>query len=163
MKKTIISIFLLVCMLAALFVPAYAAEPTATEAEFEVCSTNIEYFEDGSYLVTTIKETPSPRASVYSKSGSKDVTLYNSNDEIQWIYSLIGTYTIETGVSVVCTNSTFTYTIYQNNWSLTDHTNSYSENKAYGTAVFKRKVLFITTSTQNIEGYVECDVYGVIS
>ena len=163
MKKRIFAIFLLVCMLAALFVPAYAAAPTATEAEFEVCSTNIEYFEDGSYLVTTIKETPSSRATVYSKSGSKDVTLYNSDDEVQWIYTLIGTYTIETGVSVVCTNSTFTYTIYEDKWSLTEHSNSYSENKAYGTAIFKKKVLFITTSTQNVHGYVECDAYGVIS
>ncbi len=163
MKKTIFSILLLVCMLAALFVPAYASEPVTAGAEFQVCSTNIEYFEDGSYLVTTIKETPSPRATVYSKSGSKDVILYNSADEVQWIYSLIGTYTIETGVSVVCTNSTFTYTIYVNKWSLTEHDNWYSGNVAYGTAVFKKKVLFITTSTQNLDGAVACDVYGVIS
>lgn len=163
MKKRFFAIVLLVFMLVSVFIPSYAAEPVAAELEFEVCSTNIEYFEDGSYLVTTIKETPTPRATVYSKSGSKDVILYNQDDEIQWIYSLIGTYTIETGVSVVCTNSTFTYTIYVDKWSLTEHNNWYSGNVAYGTAVFKKKVLFITTSTQNLDGAVACDVYGVIS
>lgn len=163
MKKNIFSILLLVCMMATLFVPVYAAEPIVTETELEVRSTNVEYFEDGSYLVTTIKETPSSRATVYSKSGSKDITLYNSDDEIQWIYTLVGTYTVETGVSAVCTNSTFRYTIYVDKWSLTDHSNSYSGNVAYGTAVFKKKVLFITTSTQEIDAHVACDAYGVIS
>lgn len=166
MKKRVVSFLLLFCMLFAMSVPTFALESEATKIDIlsltEV-SESIEYFEDGSYLVTTIKSTPTPRAEVYSKSAAKEVTLYDEDDEIQWNYFLIGTYTIETGVSCVCTNSTFEYNIYVNKWSLTEHNNWYSGNVAYGTAVFKKKVLFITTSTQNLDGSIACDAYGVIS
>ena len=168
MKKTFLSVLLILCVLCSISIPAFAAMPVSEVVEVDIHSLTevtktVEYLEDGSYLVTTIKTSPTPRAEVYSKSAAKEVVLYNSSDEIQWNYFLIGTFTIETGVSCVCTNSTYSYNIYDNSWSLTDHSNSYSGNAAYGTAVFKRKILFITTSTQNIEGAVVCDAYGVIS
>ena len=168
MKKCFLSALLILFMLCSSSVPAIAAAPLTNTAEVDFLSLTeisetVEYFDDGSYLVTTIKTTPTPRAEVYTKSAAKEVTLYDSDDVIQWNYFLIGTYTIETGVSSVCTNSTYQYNIYVNKWSLTDHSNWYSGNMAYGTAVFKKKVLFITTSTQNIEGAVKCDEYGVVS
>lgn len=165
MKKSIFSMFLLVCMLCAMSLPAFAAEPEATTVDIlaltEVTET-VEYLEDGSYIVTTVRTSPTPRAEIYSKSAAKEVRLYDEDDELQWTYFLIGTYTIETGVSCVCTNSTYSYNIYVDKWSLTDHSNWYSGYVAYGTAVFKKKVLFITTSTQNIEGSVACNSYGEV-
>lgn len=126
-------------------------------------ATYVEYFDDGSYLVTTITQSPSLRASTYTKDGHKTVNLYNSSDELQWEYTLVGTFKVTTGISVVCTNSTYEYKIYNNSWSLTSHDNSYSGNAAYGTATFKKKVLFITTSTQDIDARLTCDVNGNLS
>ena len=167
MKKIFLVFLMILCATSGCITTVVAASPadvaTIDTTSLGESSASVEYFEDGSYLVTTIQSTPTPRASVYTKNGTKEVTLYNSSDEVQWIYYLVGTFTVETGVSSVCTNSTFSYTIYDNSWSLTDHSNSYSGNAAYGTAVFKRKVLFITTSTQNIDARVMCDVNGVIS
>ena len=167
MKKRLLSLFLILCMCGILSVPTFAA--TSFDAEsfdplsLTEISTDVEYFEDGSYLVTTIKSSPTPRANVYTKTGTKEVTLYDEDNKVQWIYYLIGTFTIETGVSCVCTNSTYSYEIYVNKWSMTEHDNWYSHNAAFGTATFKKKVLFITTSTQELEGAVWCDAYGVIS
>ena len=166
MKKCFLSVFLILCMICAMSVQTFAAESEVATVDIlsltEVTET-VEYLEDGSYIVTTVRTSPTPRAEIYSKSAAKEVTLYDEDDVIQWNYFLIGTFTIETGVSCVCTNSTYSYNIYIDKWSLTDHNNWYSGNMAYGTAVFKKKVLFITTSTQNLEGAVACDAYGVIS
>ena len=168
MKKTLLAILLILCLLYSSTVVVFASSATpevfsSDEASLIETSSTIEYLEDGSYLVTTIKESPTPRGEIYSKRGTKEVTLYNSDDEIQWIYYLYGMFTIETGVSVVCTDAYRAYEIFDTSWKEDSHSEWYSGNVAYGQAVFKRKVLFITTSTQNLEGAVTCDAYGVIS
>lgn len=163
--KKIISVLLAIIVLT-LFVTVSASAETSISSQSNaatVSDTYTEYFDDGSYLVITIEQSLTPRASTYTKDGHKSVTLYNSDDELQWEYILVGTFKVTTGVSAVCTNSTYEYTIYNNSWSLTAHNNSYSENAAYGTATFKKKVLFITTSTQDIDARVLCDAYGNIS
>ena len=167
MKRIAISIILAICLLSSFgfsIVAGAAEENSLVEcsALMEV-SKDTQYFEDGSYLVTTIKASPSSRASIYTRTGTKEVILYNSSDEVQWNYYLIGTFTVETGVSAVCTNSTYSYTIVNDKWSLKSHNNYYSGNIAYGEATFKKKVLLITTNTYDIEIYVACDANGVIS
>ena len=163
MKKSFFTLFLLGCLMVVFFVPVSAAETTANTEALTVSSVDVEYFEDGSYLVTTIKEGPTARGEVYSKNGYKDITVYNQDDEVQWIYTLVGTFTVETGVSVVCTDAYHYYEIYDTSWKETEHREWYEGNVAYGDSVFKRKVLFITTSTQEIYAHVACDAYGVIS
>ena len=163
MKKSIFTLLLLGCLMVVFFVPVSAVETTANTEALTVSSVDVEYFEDGSYLVTTIKEGPTARGEVYSKRGAKEVKLYNNDNELQWIYTLVGTFTVETGVSAVCTDAYHLYEIYDTSWKETEHNEWYSGNVAYGTSVFKRKVLFITTSTQEITAGVTCDAYGVIS
>ena len=85
MKKSIFMLLLIGCLMFSFFVQASAAETTANTEAPTVSSVTVEYFEDGSYLVTTIKEGPTARGAVYSKNGYKDITLYNEDDEIQWI------------------------------------------------------------------------------
>ena len=162
MKRTIFAIVLLGCLLFSFVVPA-AAETTVNIEDLTVSSVTVEHFEDGSYLVTTIRENATPRGEVYSKRASKDVVLYNQDDEVQWIYTLVGTFTVETGVSAVCTDAYHYYEIYNTKWKETEHSEWYSGNIAYGESVFKKKVLLITTSTQEIHAQVICDAYGGIS
>lgn len=164
MKK--IASILLAAIVLTLLVPVFASAETGIslpETGINDVSTYIEYFEDGSYLVITIEQTPSARASTYTKEGHKSADFYNSDHELQWEYILVGTFQVTSGVSAVCTNSTYEYTIHNSSWSLTDHNNTYSGNVAYGTATFKKKVLFITTSTQNVDARLTCDAYGNLS
>ena len=163
MKKSIFVLFLLSCLLFSLTLPAAAAEATANTDELAVSSVTVEYLDDGSYLVTTIKESATPRSDVYSKRGGKEIILYNDDDEIQWIYTLYGIFTVETGVSAVCTEAYHAYEIFDFDWKETEHSEWYSGNVAYGESVFKKKVFFITTSTQEITAHVACDAYGGIS
>lgn len=163
--KKIISVLLATIVLT-LFVTISASAETNVSSQVNaatVSDTYIEHFDDGSYLVITIEQSLTPRASTYTKEGHKSVNFYNSDDELQWEYILVGTFKVTSGVSALCTNSTYEYTIHNSSWSLTDHNNTYSENAAYGTATFKKKVLFITTSTQNIDVRLMCDANGNLS
>lgn len=163
MKRSIFMLLLVGCLMVSFVVPAAASENTVNTDELAVSSVNVEYLDDGSYLVTTIRESATPRGEVYSKRASKSVVLYNDDDEVQWIYTLVGTYTVETGVSAVCTDAYRSYEIFDFDWKETEHSEWYSGNVAYGESVFKKKVLFITTSTQEIHASMACDVYGGIS
>ena len=162
MKKSIFAFLLLGCLLFSFFVPVAAAETTA---DADGRAVDVEFFDDGSYLVTvtTAEKTAVGRSNSYSVTGAKEVTLYNDDDEIQWIYTLYGIFTVETGVSAVCTEAYHAYEIFDFDWKETSHSEWFSGNVAYGESVFKKKVLFITTSTQEITAEVGCDVYGVIS
>lgn len=156
MKKTISIIFVVLSMLFSVLLSFPA------NAQLMIVETNsyIEYYEDGSYSITTIKQSPVARASTYVVTGEKIVDLYNSSDELQWTYILIGKFSVAYGESVVCTSSTFTHEIYNSGWSLTAHNNTYRNNIACGTATFKKKVLFITTNTYDVDAEIGCDVYG---
>ena len=155
--KKIISVFLLTVFFMIALVPTVSAN--CAEEQLINTSSHIEYYEDGSYTVITVKQiSPITRSNVYT--AEKLVHLYNSKDELQWTYTLIGTFLVDYGISVVCTDSTYSYIIYNDSWSLTAHSNSYYDNLAVGTATFKKKVLFITTNTHDIEAEVGCDIYG---
>lgn len=130
----------------------------ASETNGSTVSTTIEYFDDGSYMVTTIEESTTPRVSELTKTGSKTLNYYNPDDELVWKYVLTGKFYVVMNVSAECIESTYSYTIYDDSWSLTAHNNYCSANVAHGTATFKKKVLFITTSTQNIEETLTCDL-----
>ena len=161
MKNKIIITLLVICLIILAVPTAYAQNNT----QYNLTETGsyTEYYDDGSYSVTTIEQSPVSRATAHQILGKKTIDLYNSDDELQWTYTLIGTFTVEFGVSSVCTDSTYTIEIADSNWHLTAHDNSYSGNIAYGTATIKKKVLFITTTTYDIEADVSCDVDGNVS
>ena len=162
--KKILAIILTSFILTFTAIPAVYAENTANNAmaTYDTNST-IEYFEDGSYMVTTIKQSPTARSTTYTKVGEKIVDYYDSDNNLQWTYKLIGTFNVVEGISAVCTESTYSSEIYKSGWSLTAHNNYTSNNIAYGTATYKKKVLFITTHTQDINGSIGCDIYGNVN
>lgn len=159
--KKLVSLVIAIVFLTFTMIPTiYAENNLVTISNNYEISSYTEYYEDGSYAITTIKQSVTPRATSYVKVGERIVDLYNSSDELQWTYKLIGTFNVVEGVSVVCTESTYSSVIYNDSWSLTDHNNSYSNNIAYGTATYKKKVLFITTNTHDIDLSIGCDLYG---
>ena len=157
--KRILAILMLTVLSLALLAPGVAASgASATDGAASVI-----YYDDGSYAVVTVAASPVVTyANTYQVTGWKTFDLYNDKNELQWTYKLIGTFRVVEGESVTCISSTYESTIYDSHWSLTDHSNSYSGNMAYGTATYKRKVLFVTTNTQDIDLALGCDRYGNI-
>lgn len=157
MKKNIfISLILTIAVMISCFsMPVHAAEEEITT------STVVEYFDDGSYIVTTItEEVNNTRAT--TKTGSKTSTYKNSDGEIQWTYKVTGTFSY-TGSSSTCTAVSDSYSISNNNWHMSSHSCSKSGNTANGTVTMKYKVLGITTDTVTRNVTLTCSATGVLS
>jgi len=157
MKKNIlVSLLLTIAVMISCFsMPVHAAEEEITT------STVVEYFDDGSYIVTTItEEVNNTRAT--TKTGSKTSTYKNSNGEIQWTYKITGTFSY-TGSSSTCTAVSDSYTISNDNWHMSSHSCSKSGNKASGTVTMKYKFLGITTDTVTRNVTLTCSATGVLS
>ncbi len=125
-----------------------------------------EYLEDGSYLVYETFEQQSDvvlLATSYYKTGTRNVTRYDSNNKVQWIYTLSAEFWIEEGISAICTKADYSTTINNSNWKFSDGSTNYSGNTAYGKGKFTHKVLFITTKTETIDIKLSCDSYGNLS
>ena len=134
-----------------LICPVYAAETQE----------NIVYYEDGSYLVTTITEIPSRAGG--TKTGSKSGRYYNSNNDLQWLITVTGTFTYD-GTTSRCTYvdgttsiaDTGTWALDSENPTMRDATASYS-------VVLARKALGITIGRENHTISLTCDKNGNLS
>lgn len=163
--RRIISFVLALTFTFLFIIPVSAADENIMQLSSEN-SSRITYYDDGSYTITTIEfiEQPSNVRSVSRTiEGKKIIDFYDSSDELVWTYTLIGHFNVVIGESSSCFYSTYSYTIYDSKWSLTAHNNYCSDNVAYGTATFKKKVLLITTNTYNIDAKLTCDVNGNFS
>lgn len=155
MKKSVLSLIITLALIfTCISMPVNAAD------NGRIISSSIEYYDDGSYLVTIIKnENINSRAS--GTSGSKTCTYYGENGDKQWIYTLNANFFYD-GTRSLCTYVTDSYTIYNNNWHMDSHDCSRSGDTAYGTVRMKYKFLGVTTKivTDNIEFY--CDPTGAL-
>lgn len=149
--KRIISIVALIAMLV-MVVPTYA------DAE-QNCE-RIVYFEDGSYIVTTITEVQSRVA--YSKNGTSTSTYYGSDGTAKWKVTLSGSFTYD-GSSATCTSSSCSVIIYNNSWYTISKSASKSGNTAFGSATMGYKVLGITTNQVTRDISLTCDKDGNLS
>ena len=161
-KKIAIVFLTLAITLSSLLLPisadSTAKQPIPNNKENIIC-----IWEDGSYLISTFTSESVPvKASVIRITGNQAFEYRSSDGDLQWKYVLTGVFDVTLGVAAVCIDSTYSYEIYASGWSLTDHTNSYSGNMAYGTATFKHKILFITTTTRNISAEIGCDKNGIV-
>lgn len=134
-----ISIFFL-CLLMLFTCPL-----TALAGEYDAIEVDIEYFDDGSYLVTEITTNNNlTRAS--TKTGAKTLTYYSAKDEPQWSFELSATFSY-TGSSVTCTRADVATKIYNNQWKVKDTSSSKSGGKATGTIEIKYTVMGVTIKT----------------
>lgn len=150
MKKKILSLLLAAALVFALLpLSSYATAPIGDE--------EIEYLQDGGYIVTTVEESHT-RASG-SKSGTKTKAHYDSNDNLNWKIVLSGQFTY-TGTSATCTSASVAVNIYDSAYSKKDSSSSRSGNVAYGSATISRKVLGVTISTNTYNLTLTCDKDG---
>lgn len=165
MKKIIGVVCLLFMLLISTNSKVSACENNLLD-DFTLVTKDTEYFEDGSYIVY---ETLEQKIDVvllstsYSKTGKRHVTRYDSNNNVQWIYTLSAEYRIEEGISVTCTKADYSTTINNSSWTFSNGSATYSGNTAYGKGKFTHKVWFITTKTENIDIHLSCDSYGNLS
>lgn len=166
MKKRSLSFLFILVLVLALIVPTGAIDSTS-DPSMTTCETI--YLEDGSYITTVLIEENTyegdslTRTTSLTKKGSKTVTCHSSEGHVRWEYTLTGNFTVVQGVSAVCTSASYTYTIYDSDWSFSNGSATKSSNVAYGAGTFKQKFLFITIETAIIDISITCDVKGNLS
>lgn len=156
--KRVISVILSILMLAMTLGTYASAISEPQEAAYTSYTT---YFEDGSYIITTISEESSITRAASSKTGQKTATFYNSDNVAQWSATLKGTFTYN-GSSATCTASSITHKIYSSNWKIASASATKSGNKATGKATAKR---YLIVPVQTVEKTITltCSASGVLS
>lgn len=120
----------------------------------------IEYLEDGSYVITTIEEIGTRATN--TKTGSAVKRKYDSNNVLEWTITLTGTFTY-TGSSSTCTSSSISVAISDSNFAEVSRSATKSGNTAYGSATIRKKVLGVTVSTNTYDLSLSCDKNGNLS
>ena len=141
---------------------------------FSICSSAVEattesfveYFEDGSYAVTTITVeenigSASARAAK-TTTGKKNRDYYSSSNKLLWTVTVHGTFAY-TGTTVTCTKSSTSSVIYDSAWKVTSATASKSGNKATGDFTVKRYLLGVPTATKETSVTLTCNAKGVLA
>ena len=129
-------------------VATYASAPVATS------STEIVYLEDGNYveIVTTVFS--NSRSTITD--ASKEYIYKTYFDRKLFSYTLWGRFEYN-GTTSKATDVAYTHTIYDSEWNLGSHRESYSSNTVYGSATFGGPYI------ETIGGSISCDKNGNIS
>lgn len=165
MKKIFIILLTVMLLCNTVCVNAMALEPSYTY-ELGSDGTEIYTYADGSRLIITTEEvqsTSSARASATTVTKTKTAKYENSDGTVAWEYTLTATFSYVAGVSSTCTNASYTYTINDDSWHFSDGAATKSGNTANGVGTFKKKVLFVTTQTHNVDLTLTCDINGNVS
>lgn len=134
----------------------------SAESDKNVKTSNITYFEDGSYVVTVLTETDGISRATSTKTGQKTTTYYGSDDVAIWKATLTGTFSY-TGSSSSCTAASVTYEIYNDNWKIPSATATKSSNKAIADITAKRYLLGIPVQTVEKTITITCSASGTLS
>lgn len=167
MKKRIFSILLAFLLVFTLTPSAFAA----CDIEFvHKNKTEIVYLNNGSYITITLiakdistLSLTSTNSATFTKAGNKVVTCRDKKGNLEWEYTLFAEFSVVENVAATCTSATYSQTIYASDWSFSNGNATKSGNTAYGVGTFKRKVLFVTVDTANIDISIFCDVNGNLS
>lgn len=150
--KRIVSVLLVVLLFSSCVGMASAAK--TLDADIDVV-----YFEDGSYLTTEliIDNVVATRAS-YSISGHKNANYANASGELQWTFTVYGTFTYD-GTTATATQASYGYQIYNDGWTLKSATAYCSGNQAIAEGTFKGGFLLNRSTTVTLT----CSPSGVLS
>ncbi len=122
-------------------------------------STSIEYLEDGSYIVTEIKEISNDLARAY-KTGTKSTSYYTSSGKVVWKYELTGSFSYGGSyASCVGTSSRVTYTT--DGWREESKTSYASGASAVGKITMRQ--VGIGGGTKSDTVVLTCSPSGVLS
>ena len=144
--KKIISILTIIISLITLLVFPVSAKEISTETE---------YFENGYYCITETEETTTTWGlfAISTKSGSRTRTYYNGATAL-FALTVHGTFNYN-GTVARSTASSYSYSIYNNNWSFVSGSSSYSANYATATGTFR-----LLGVSNDISATLYCDQDG---
>lgn len=142
----------------------------AAVVAFSMCSTGVlaaengkqqvEYLNDGGYIVTEIQETASRAAN--SKTGTAKKSRYDSSDNLVWQIILRGEFTYN-GSTSTCTESVIAVNIYNSAFVKKSSSATKSGNTAKGSATISQKAAGVTISTKTYNLSLSCDKNGKLS
>lgn len=157
MKKFLILFFTVVLLLLMPF-SVFAESKTDTVVSED---SYIEYFDDGSYIVTEIISNEiQSRATGVAKTKSEHY--YNSNNEKEWTITVTGTFNYD-GQTSACTKAVTSYTIYNDNWKVTEAKASRNGATAKGEFTVKKYFLGVPIKTVNKTVTLTCSKNGAFS
>lgn len=165
MKKFLFIIFALTLCL---FAISFEKQNVSANADTlgDLISSEIEYFEDGSYLVTeyySYTENLAARSNTRTVLHTVTATQYSATNKVLWEFILTGGWYVNDGISVMAMSSVIDYPVYSNSWSFDDGAATYYDNIVHGGGVFRHKLLGITTKTVTIDFNLVCDLYGNVT
>lgn len=156
MKKKFFSLVCCFILLFSTFAISVNAKSNSVMDRQHSMNQNIEYFEDGSYVITEWDTTSdSARTSV---SRTKKSTYYSSNDVAIFAVSLTGQFTYTYGSSAKATGQSVTVTIYDDSTTYVTKSSSRSGATVYGSGTVRYQGANRTLSLQ-----MTCSIYGNIS
>ncbi len=162
-------IFLAAAFACVLFFAVSPLTACAEEMPADVCETVImettEYFENGIYAVTTVKQESVlvTRAESDTITGSKEYVMYNQDGHELWRFTVYGTFSVTPGVNAVCTDASCSFSIANNAWENQSASAYPVGNQAVGDAAFIKKLFGITVDTQSCHIVLTCDADGNLS
>lgn len=168
--KKILTLFLIFSFLFSMPMNVFAAE----QSSLEVLSSEYTYFEDGSYIVTTLvverieldtSNGVRSDSESYILKGHRYANGYDSNDELDWVVTLTGEFLVcpTCPMSGQCQSSKLSAVFYDTSWGMYDVDERCMSNNAYGACSMKDKFLGITTKIVELEMILTCDRYGNLS
>ncbi len=133
-------------------------------------NTEIEYFDNGDYLVTTLSDASASNAisgvSLLSEpttvTKSKTIKRYNKSNDVLWYLKVTGTFTYGHGYAQ-CTKSVATAKSYNSLWKLTDKKASKAGNVASAYVTANVYMTFLSTKPARIIKQIltlECSTTG---
>lgn len=150
MKKIIALVTILVSLFVLFIIPISAKEVT----------TEIEYFEDGSYRITeiTVEEPILATRVISTKSGSKTDTYYSASGNNLFSLTVRGTFNYN-GTVARATASSYSYSINSSSWSFVSGSSSYTANRATAYGTFENSL----GSQTDLSVTLYCDQDGNLS
>ena len=120
-----------------------------------------EYFDDGSYIVTTITEEPavSFARAAGTKTASKTATYKSSSGASLWSVTVTGTFSYN-GSSAKCTSSSVSANSYSSLWKINSKSASKSGASASATATAK---YYDSSTYKSLSVTLTCKANGVLS
>lgn len=152
----------LISLLSVMLMIVVLCPNTAFASEKIVTDSYVEYFEDGSYIVTELIESTVTTFAAKTISNSKSSHYYESDNSKAWTVTLNATFSY-TGSSATCTKTTTSHTIYNDAWKVTSAVASKSGNKATGSFTIKRYLLGVPVKTIDRTLAITCSNTGVCS
>lgn len=149
----------LICV-SVVFILVMSMLPYGVFAASESKNTEIIWYDDGSYMEISVKESVTRVANTVS--GSKTYTYYGANGGVEWKAVLSATFAYS-GSWYTCTTASCNVTISESQWYVISNSTTRSSNNAITNLTMGRKLLGVTIDKPQYTIKLTCDSNGNLS